>query len=178
MAINKEQERNIKIFMTAAAVIVIIAIIGYMASVKKSESDLAIGDNVVDSDENYLNGNQVVIQSENSYSAEGKSIPTDVDLSDTIPAQLKEEYLVGVVDNKQLDSRNITLKYKINGTAKAFADEMITTMTQAGWQVDSQADYINATKDNKRIALSIEQVDEQSIYATLLVYLFEADSAL
>jgi hypothetical protein len=174
MSINKTQERNIKIFMTVIAVFVLIGIIVYMLSSSNKPVDVPVDNN--DNTVEDLNGNKVVIQNENSYSAEGRAIPSDIDLSGMIPAQLKEQYLVGVVDNKQLDSRNITLKYKIEGTADSVADSLVNDMTAAGWQVSSQSSYINATKANNRIAVSLEQVDEESVYVTLLVYLFNPAS--
>ncbi|MBP9758426.1 hypothetical protein KBD45_01925 [Candidatus Dojkabacteria bacterium] len=177
MAIKKTQEKNLMILMSIIAILVMVGIVQVV--ITQQNKDAAIDENNVtvnNIEEDNLNGNKIVIQNENSYSAEGSNLPSDVNWDSILPDLLTNDKLVGVVDNGQVDARNITLKYKLKGTLLSNEQQLLGGFTNLNWNMNKGQDgSFRASQNEKYLYMDLEEVDPETVYATLLVNLPKAD---
>lgn len=177
MSVKKAQERYLMIFMSIIALLVLVGIVQVIVTRQNKLENLDDGvltdNNILDDS---LNGNKIVIQNENSYSAEGSNLPSDVNWDTLLPDLLTNDKLVGVVDNGQLDARNITLKYKLTGTLDSNEQQLLGGFANLNWLMEKgdNGSY-RASKEEKYLYMDLEEVDVNTVYATILVNLPKSD---
>lgn len=170
MTTSKAQTQNLKMLMSIVAVLAIAGVFVFMLSLKnRTDQSQKPNDQDDTSEIEEINGNKIVIQNETSYSAEGSNLPGDIQWGSILPGILSSDRLVGVVDNGQLDSRNVTLKYKLDGGISETESVLMNQFGDLGWAMEKGVDSsYRANQADKHLYMDLEEVDPTTTYATLL----------